>query len=115
MQAQRVIRLLTPKVLMVSVKSPIEPPPEIGRIKAKGRSSGGKFITERTGYKKCESASISPDSRSIADADKIAISGGRIETTVESPFSTPKIKVLYGEIPFFSARAKTKIIRVGIT
>ena len=115
MQAQRVIRLLTPKVLMVSVKSPIEPPPEIGRIKAKGKSWVGKFIRERTGDKMRESISTSPDARSIADADKMAISGGRIETTVESPFSTPTIKVLYGETPFFSAKIKTKIIKAGIT
>ena len=47
MQAQRVIRLVTPKVFIVSVKSPIEPPPEMGLISAKGRISVGKFIRDK--------------------------------------------------------------------
>jgi len=94
MQAQRVIRLVTPKVLMVSVKSPIEPPPEIGLISAKGRISVGKFIRDKTGDNRWDKASIMPDALSIAETDKMAISGGKIETTVRSPSSTPEIKVV---------------------
>lgn len=94
MQAQRVIRDAVPNVLIVSVKSPIEPPPEIGLISAKGRISVGKFIRDKTGDKIFESASIMPDALSIAETDKMAISGGKIETTVRSPSSTPEIKVV---------------------
>lgn len=114
MQAQRVIRLVTPKVFIVSVKSPIEPPPEMGRINANGRISAGKLMAERTGDKRFERVSIKPDARSIAETVRIAISGGIMETTVRSPFSTPEIKVLYTGTPFFNAKPKTKIIKMGI-
>ena len=94
MQAQRVIRDATPKVFMVSVKSPIEPPPEIGLISAKGRISVGKFTADKTGDKIFERASIMPEALSIAETDKMAIRQGRMETTVRSPSSTPEIKVV---------------------
>ena len=94
MQAQRVIRLCVPKVFMVSVKSPIEPPPEMGRINAKGRISEGKLMAERTGDKRFERESTNPEARSIAETDKIATSGGIMETMVRSPSSTPETKVL---------------------
>ena len=115
MQAARVIWLCTPKVFIVSVKSPIEPPPEIGRINANGRISAGKLMAERTGDKKLERASINPEARSIAETVRIAISGGIMETTVRSPISTPEIKVLYTGTQFFNAKTKTKIIKMGIT
>lgn len=94
MQAQRVIRDAVPNVLIVSVKSPIEPPPEMGLISAKGRISVGKFIRDKTGDNRWDKASIMPEALSIAETDKMAISGGKIETTVRSPSSTPEIKVV---------------------
>ena len=93
-QAQRVIREVTPKVLIVSVKSPIEPPPEIGRISAKGTISVGIFKKLQAGAKTFESASMAPEARSMAAAESMAIRLGRMETTVRRPPSTPEIKVL---------------------
>ena len=115
MQAQRVIREVVPKVFKVSVKSPIEPPPEMGRINAKGRISVGKFIRDKTGDNRWDNASITPDARSIAERDKMAISGGKMETTVRSPSSTPEIKVVYVGTPFFSDKTRIKMIKMGIT
>jgi len=93
-QAARAILLCIPKVLMLSVKSPIEPPPEIGRMSASGRISTGIFRALKTGAKNVESASITPDARSMPDAESMATKAGRMETTVLSPFSTPEIKVV---------------------
>ena len=94
MQAQRVIREVAPKVFIVSVKSPMEPPPEMGRISANGRISAGKFMAESRGDKRRVSTSINPEARSIAETDRIAIRLGIMEITVRSPSSTPEIKVL---------------------
>ena len=94
MQAVRVIRQAGPKVFMVSVKSPIEPPPEIGRIKARGRSSTGILKVLKSGAKTEEMASIKPDCRSIELAESMAIKAGKMDTTVLRPFSTPEIKVV---------------------
>ena len=77
----------------MSVKSPIEPPPDKGRISASGRISGGIFKNAVTGDKKLTNAEIAPEVRSIAVTDKIATSAGRIEMTVFKPSSTPSIKV----------------------
>ena len=92
-QAVRAIRLCTPKVFMASVKSPIEPPPDMGRIIAKGRISTGILRILNAGAIRFESASTSPDARSIPAAESMATRAGKIEITVLSPVSTPEIKV----------------------
>ena len=78
----------------MSVKSPIEPPPESGRISASGMISDGIFKIFVIGEINSVSAAIAPDSRSIAAAERMAISAGNIEITVFNPSSTPSIKVL---------------------
>ena len=94
MQAARAARLCTPKVFMVSVKSPNAPLPEMGLISAKGRISSGKLMVLKSGERNRERASIAPDVRSIAEAERMAIRDGRMESTVFKPFFTPRINVL---------------------
>ncbi len=79
---------------MVSVKSPSEPPPDRGRISARGRISDGIFKNSVTGATKLHIAEIAPEVRSIAAAERIATSAGKIEITVLNPSSTPSIKVV---------------------
>lgn len=87
------IRLSGPKSETSSDKRPIEPPPDIGLIKAKGSISEGILKKDVTGERIDEIRSIAPDAFSICETDKMATSAGKMEMTVFIPSSTPSIKV----------------------
>ena len=98
MEAQRIHAILAillsgPKSVTSSDKSPIEPPPDIGRIIARGRISDGILRMFVTGAKTEAKRSMAPEAFSIAETDKIATSAGKMDKTVPSPSSTPSIKV----------------------
>lgn len=76
-----------------SDKRPIEPPPDIGRIIARGSISGGILNSEVTGASADAIRSMAPDAFSIEETDKIATSAGKMDKTVPIPSSTPSIKV----------------------
>lgn len=87
------ILLSGPKPKTSSDKSPIEPPPDIGRIMARGRISDGILKKDVIGDRIDEIKSIAPDDFSIAETDKIATSAGKMEITVLIPSSTPSINL----------------------
>ena len=70
------------------------PPPDNGRMMAKGIISGGIRKKSVTGARKEHRASIAPDSFSIADADRMATKGGKMEMTVFIPSSAPSKNTL---------------------
>ena len=109
------MRLSAPYVFTVSVKSPMDPPPDRGRITASGTISAGISKILVTGVRISVMYSIAPDSRSIADTDNIAISGGIMETTVFNPSSAPAMNRVYAGSRFFRADSSIIIIRHGIT
>lgn len=115
MHAILAILLSGPKSFTSSERSPTEPPPDMGRMSARGRISGGILKNEVTGERMDATSSIAPDSVSMADAESIATSAGKIEKTVLTPSSTPFIKAWYTLTFRMSAVQIIRTIKRGTT